>query len=186
MRKRQVPRTFIPSPGLNVTGVQGLKVLSFRKNFLWPSRAIQAPPASLSTVTVRGRRISAGFLSSEFSGPERDVRMTEPSRRTRTATPPSCLRTLSASSVKKANVPWLPFRSGAHMPDSRWPLNFSGGKVMGTLRIVEAMPFSPRIFQKGTLFLMPRISGLESGMRYLPRASVRLGRPIRAEDRSGR
>ena len=72
------------------------------------------------------------------------------------------------------------------MPESRWPLNFSGGKVRGTLRTVQAMPFSPRIFQNGTLLRRPRTSGLDRGMRYLPRLRVRFGLPMRAEDRSGR
>ena len=120
-------RTFMPSPGLKTTGTHGLKVFSFRKNSFSRPISSQAPPFALSSVIASGRRISSGFFSIEFSGPEISVRMTGPSRRTRTATPPSCLRTLSGSSVKKAKVPWLPLRSGAHMPERRWPLNFSGG-----------------------------------------------------------
>ncbi len=72
------------------------------------------------------------------------------------------------------------------MPERRWPLNFSGGKVIGTLSIVLKMPFSPRIFQKGMLLRRPLISGFERGILYFPIDRYFLGLPILAEDRSGR
>ncbi len=72
------------------------------------------------------------------------------------------------------------------MPERRCPLNFSGGKVMGTLRIVLKMPFCPKIFQKGILLRRPLISGFERGILYFPRDRVFLGFPIRAEERFGR
>ncbi len=65
-------------------------------------------------------------------------------------------------------------------------MNFSGGNVMGTRRMVLKTPFSPRIFQNVTLLRMPRISGLERGMLYFPSDRTRLGLPMRAEERSGR
>ena len=165
MRKRQMPRTFIPRPGLEGDRDPGAEGLFLQEELLLALELDPGPAGlGLSTVTVRGRRISAGFLSSEFSGPERDVRMTGPSPADQDgdARPRAC-GPCPASSVKKANVPWLPFRSGAHMPESRWPLNFSGGKVMGTLRIVRRMPFSPRIFQNG--HALPQAADLGLGER---------------------
>ena len=72
------------------------------------------------------------------------------------------------------------------MPERRCPLNFSGGKVIGTLRIVLKTPFCPKIFQKGMLLRRPFISGFESGILYFPMDRFLLGFPIRAEERSGR
>ncbi len=65
-------------------------------------------------------------------------------------------------------------------------MNFSGGKVIGTLRMVLKIPLCPKIFQKGMLLRRPLISGLERGILYFPKDRVFFGFPMRAEERLGR
>jgi len=57
---------------------------------------------------------------------------------------------------------------------------------MGIRRIVLKMPFWPRIFQKGMLFLRPLITGFDRGILYFPRDRNFFGLLIWAEERSGR
>src|SRR5262249_27222548 len=88
--------------------------------------------------------------------------------------------------VQKQNVPWLPFRSGTHMPESRTPSNFSGGNVTGTRITEQKIPALPSQCQKGVPWRMPLIRGLPSGRVYLPNFRVRLGARISADERNGR
>src|SRR4051794_5611224 len=71
------------------------------------------------------------------------------------------------------------------MAESWRPLNFSGGKVMGTRRMVEAMCRSPRICQNVRLLRRISTKGLLSGILYLPILSSRLGLWTRVDDSSG-
>src|SRR5580700_2463768 len=71
------------------------------------------------------------------------------------------------------------------MAESIRPLNFSGGKVMGTRSTVDVTWCSPRIFQKVRLLRRISTEGRLSGMRYLPRLSTRRGSFTRVEDNSG-
>ena len=65
------------------------------------------------------------------------------------ASPPSAF----VSVLKYENVPWLPRRSGTHMPESSRPfLNGTGGNVIGTRWMIEKMFFAPSSFQKCWLF----------------------------------
>src|SRR5258708_31126951 len=103
-----------------------------------------------------------------------------------TRTPPSRNLSPVARVVHKQKVPWLPFRSGTHIPDSRTPGNFSGGKVTGTRITDEKIPALPNQCQNGVPRRMPLIRGLPSGMVYLPIFKVRFGPRISAEERNGR
>ena len=83
-------------------------------------------------------------------------------------------------------MPWLPLRSGTLIAESKVPLNFSAGNVIGTRRIVLTMPWSPRVFQNGWLRRPASISGFPRGMRNGPSGNVRFGGSTRAEASSGR
>ena len=72
------------------------------------------------------------------------------------------------------------------MADSSLPSKGWGGKVMGTRRMVEPMPWSPRIFQKGRLRWRSSRLGEERGIRKRPRLRMRRGLPTRAEESLGR
>src|SRR5579863_9383298 len=87
--------------------------------------------------------------------------------------------------VNCEKLPWVPFRSGVAIAESILPSNFSGGKVMGTRRMVEPIPWFPRIVQKGWLFRRNSMGGRDSGMRKRPRRSTRSGWPTRAEESRG-
>ncbi|OQB57719.1 MAG: hypothetical protein BWX98_01235 [Candidatus Aminicenantes bacterium ADurb.Bin147] len=184
-RNLAIARILIPRPGLNVSPIQGENSPFFKANAL-PEIWIRAVSLAVSIVIRRGSLISAGSRSMVFSGPGRNVSTRLSFTSTGKKTPPSAFWILAGSDVKKENVPWLPLRSGAHIPERRWPLNFSGGKVIGTRSTVLMTPFSPRIFQKGILLRSPWITGLDSGTWYRPIRIVRLGLEIRAEERSGR
>ena len=81
--------------------------------------------------------------------------------------------------------PWLPRRSGTHIPESRWPLKGTGGNVMGTRWIVLRMFFSPSSFQKAWLFCSSLIFGFSSGITYFPMLSTFLALPMSVEDSIG-
>src|SRR5947199_6724693 len=83
-------------------------------------------------------------------------------------TPPSRNLSPSPRVVQKQNVPWLPFKSGTHIPERSTPENFSGGKVTGTRITDEKIPALPSQYQNGVPRLMPLICGLPSGMVYVP------------------
>ena len=84
------------------------------------------------------------------------------------------------------NVPCVPSRSGTHMAESWAPRNFSGGKVIGTRRMVLQMLCSPRIFQNGLDLRIKRSSGLPMGKRYLPILTCLSTVPMRVDDRIGK
>ena len=71
------------------------------------------------------------------------------------------------------------------MAESMRPLKFSGGKVMGTRRMVEAIWCWPRICQNVRLLRRISTSGRLSGMRYLPMLRTRSGSRTREEESSG-
>ena len=100
-----------------------------------------------------------------------------------TRTPPSRNLSPLVRVVHKQKVPWLPFKSGTHIPERRTPENFSGGKVTGTRSTEQKMPASPSQCQKGVPRRMPLILGPPSGMVYLPIFQVRFGPLISAEER---
>ena len=85
--------------------------------------------------------------------------------------------------VQKQKVPWLPFRSGTHMPESSTPGNFSGGKVTGTRMTEQKTPALPSQCQKGVPLRSPLTSDLPSGSEYLPIFRCRLGSLICADER---
>src|SRR5882672_10357462 len=99
--------------------------------------------------------------------------------------PPSRNFPLAARVVQKQNVPWLPFRSGTHIPESNTPGNFSGGNVTGTRITEENTPASPSRCQNGVPLRMPLISALPSGNEYFPIRRCFFGAVICAEDRYG-
>src|SRR5882757_793356 len=90
-------------------------------------------------------------------------------------TPPSRNLSLLTRVVQKQNVPWLPFKSGTHIPESNTPGNFSGGKVTGTRITEQKTPALPSQCQKGVPFRRPLISGLPRGREYFPIFKCRLG-----------
>ena len=65
--------------------------------------------------------------------------------------------------LKKLNVPWLPRRSGTHMPLSSSPRKGTGGKVIGTRWMMLKMWRSPSSFQNAWDFWSSLIRGLPSG-----------------------
>ena len=91
-----------------------------------------------------------------------------PFRSTGIRTPPSRNLSLLARVVQKQNVPWLPFKSGTHMPESSTPGNFSGGKVTGTRMTEQKTPALPSQCQNGVPLRSPLTSDLPSGSEYLP------------------
>jgi len=58
-------------------------------------------------------------------------------------TPPSRNLSQLARVVQKQNVPWLPFKSGTHMPESSTREISSGGKVAGTRMTEQKTPALP-------------------------------------------
>ena len=72
------------------------------------------------------------------------------------------------------------------MADSIFPSNFSGGNVIGNRKIVQSIPCSPRIFQKGLLFRSNSTVGLDVGIRSRPIFRTFRGRSIRADDSCGK
>jgi hypothetical protein len=85
-------------------------------------------------------------------------------RRSTVCSPPVKAALPSFVSVEKnEKVPWLPRRSGTHMPERRSPRNLTGGNVIGTRWMIEKMCRSPRIFQKAVPFWRSFIFGFSSG-----------------------
>jgi hypothetical protein len=72
------------------------------------------------------------------------------------------------------------------MPDSKTPLSFSGGNVIGTLIMELKMPYSSRIFQNGLPFLSSLTFGLPRGIEQLPIEMDLDEFSIFVEDSSGR
>src|SRR5882762_9909504 len=101
-------------------------------------------------------------------------------------TPPSRNFPFATRVVQKQNVPWLPFKSGTHIPESNTPENFSGGKVTGTRTTEQKTPASPNRCQNGIPRRIPCISGFPNGIEYFPIFNRRLGSRICAEERKGR
>ncbi len=101
-----------------------------------------------------------------WSGPTMRERITSPRRRSTVCSPPTKRASPSFVSVlKKEKVPWLPRRSGTHMPESSRPfLKGTGGKVIGTRWMIEKMCFSPSSFQKCWLFWSSFMRALPSGI----------------------
>src|SRR5258708_29728691 len=103
-----------------------------------------------------------------------------------TRTPPSRNLSPTLRVVQRQNVPWLPFRSGTHMPESNTPENFSGGKVTGT-RITELkIPALPSQCQNGVPLRMFLTSVLPHGIEYFPILIAFVGSLSSAEDRNGK
>src|SRR5437588_12113492 len=100
-------------------------------------------------------------------------------------TPPS--RNLSPCTrvLQRQNVPWVPFRSGTHMPESSTPGNFSGGKVTGTRITEQKIPAFPSQCQNGVPRRMPLIVGLPSGIVYLPIFTLLSGPRISSDEGKG-
>ena len=71
------------------------------------------------------------------------------------------------------------------MAESIRPLNFSGGKVIGTRRMVEAICRWPRICQKVRLLRRISTMGRPKGMRYRPSLRILEGSVTREEERYG-
>src|SRR5215469_2702551 len=113
-------------------------------------------------------------------------RQPDPLRSIGTRTPPSRNLSPLPRVVHKQKVPWLPFRSGTHMPDRSTPGNFSGGNVTGTRMMEEKIPARPSQCQNGVPRRMPLMVGLPSGTVYLPILKLRFGPLISAEERNGR
>src|SRR5580765_1306114 len=102
-----------------------------------------------------------------------------------TRTPPSRNLSSDIRVVQRQKVPWLPFKSGTHMPERRTPENFSGGNVTGTRMTELKMPALPSQCQKGVPLRMALISVLPNGIEYLPILICRFGPLISAEERNG-
>jgi hypothetical protein len=101
-----------------------------------------------------------------LSGPTIRDRM-RPSfpRRSTVCSPPVKAALPSRFSVEKnENVPWLPRRSGTHMPESSRPRNLTGGKVIGTRWMIEKMCRSPSSFQKTVPFWRSLMCGFSRGI----------------------
>src|SRR5438309_2112532 len=98
-------------------------------------------------------------------------------------TPPS--RNLSPCTrvLQRQNVPWVPFKSGTHMPESSTPGNFSGGNVTGTRITEQNIPASPSQCQNGVPLRIPLIRAPPRGKVYLPIFKLRFGPLISAEER---
>src|SRR6266496_2297933 len=181
-----MPCAVKPRPALNSTVVQSEYSPTFSVNFSEPTM-MRACCAGASGRISKFTRISLpGFSVSGLSGPGIYEWQTPFRRSTGTRTPPSRNLSFELRVVHKQKVPWLPFRSGTHMPESNTPENFSGGKVTGT-RITELkIPALPSQCQNGVPLRMPLISVLPNGMEYLPIFKCRFGPLISADDRNGR
>src|ERR1700756_2603535 len=92
-----------------------------------------------------------------------------------TRTPPSRNLSPLARVVQRQKVPWLPFKSGTHIPESSTPENFSGGNVTGTRMTELKMPALPSQCQNGVPLRIALISVLPNGMEYFPIFNLRLG-----------
>jgi hypothetical protein len=91
-------------------------------------------------------------------------RMVSPLRRSTVCSPPVCAACPSAVLVlKNPKVPWLPRRSGTHMPESSSPRNGTGGKVIGTRWMMLKMWRSPSSFQNACDFCSSLMRGLPRG-----------------------
>ena len=183
-----MPRTFTPRPALKVSSIHSLYCRSPRWKVGCPSISKVAPRRSPSTVSVKGSVMFGLPATMLLAGPMMRERITSPSRwRRRTVcSPPVCAACPSVLFVlKKPKVPWLPRRSGTHMPESSSPLNFTGGKVIGTRWMVEVMFLLPSSFQKAWLFCSSRMRGLSSGTMYLPMFSTFLALVISVDESIG-
>ena len=104
---------------------------------------------SVSTSTRIGIRIGLISLAEGSCGPVIGQRMVAPERPTIKTSPPASGPESTGSVVQKVKLPWVPFKSGTHIPLRHTPLNSSGGKVIGTRMMLEKMPLSPRVFHHG-------------------------------------
>src|SRR6266496_679450 len=185
-RKRQMPWAVNPSPALNSTGIHSEYSPTFNVSFSEPTKMRACSEPGSGRISNFTRSSPPAFSASGFSGPGIYERQTPFTRSTGTRTPPSRNLSPELRVVHRQKVPWLPFRSGTHMPESNTPENFSGGKVTGT-RITELkIPALPSQCQNGVPLRMPLISVLPNGMEYLPIFKCRFGPLISADDRNGR
>jgi len=97
--------------------------------------------------------------------------------------PNTMLPYLSTSRVEPA---------GRTLSFGKWVFPLSGGEAVQLRRgtpwweILEEHGIPATVVQKGLLFRIRRITGLESGMRNFPSFRIRRGPPICAEERTGR
>src|SRR5208282_3725763 len=181
-----MPCAVNPRPALNSAGIHSEYSPTFSANFSDPTtkRADFAPGSG--RISKFTRSSVPAFSANGLSGPGMYERQTPFLRSIGTRTPPSRNLSLEARVVHRQNVPWLPFRSGTHIPESSTPWNFSGGNVTGT-RITELkIPASPSQCQNGVPFRIALISVLPKGMEYLPILICRFGPLISADERNGR
>ena len=177
-QKRTMPRT-LPMPGLKTSSTQSVySPGSSSTTSSWVSKVSVARLWSSATVMVNGM---------VASGPRMRERITLPLRRSTVCSPPVKAASLPSPVLveKNPNVPWVPLRSGTHMPDSSNPLNFTGGKVIGTRWMVERMFFSPSSFQKAWLFWSSLIFGFSSGIMNFPMLSTFLAALISVDESIG-
>src|SRR4030081_2936067 len=180
-----MPCAVKPRPALNSTVVQSEYSPTFNVNFSEPTmkRACCAPTSGrISNFT----RISLPAVSARgLSGPGTYEWQTPLRRSMGTRTPPSRNLSLELRVVHRQKVPWLPFKSGTHIPESNTPENFSGGNVTGTRMTELKMPAFPSQCQNGVPLRMALISVLPNGMEYFPILICRLGPLISADDKNG-
>ncbi len=147
-----MPRTVMPSPAENGSSTQSLYAPTPSESGSAPSIASASERASSASVRVNGSVIRPPERSSAWSGPTIRERITLPFvRRSTVCSPPTNTAWPSpfVSVLKNENVPWLPRRSGTHIPESSSPfLNGTGGNVIGTRWMIEKMFLSPSSFQK--------------------------------------
>src|ERR1035438_5472689 len=180
-----MPCAVKPMPALNSAVIHSEYSPTFNVNFSEPTekRACFDPNSGLIS---KAMRTSPAFSFSGLSGPGTKERQTPLLRSMGTRTPPSRNLSLDMRVVQRQNVPWLPFRSGTHIPESKRAGHFCRRRVTGT-RITELkIPALPSQCQKGVPLRMALISVLPNGMEYLPILMWRFGPLISADDRYGR
>src|ERR1700676_5245535 len=181
-----MPCAVKPIPALNSAGSQSEYSPTFRVNFSEPTTKRAALDPGSGRISKATRSSVPAFSANGLSRPGMYERQTPFLRSMGTRPPPSRNLSLETRVVHRQNVPWLPLRSGTHIPDSSTPGNFSGGKVTGT-RITELkIPALPSQCQNGVPLRMALISVFPNGMEYLPIFKWRFGPLISADERYGR
>ncbi len=75
------------------------------------------------------------------------------------------------SALNREKEPCVPFRSGVPMAESSRPLNFSGGNVTGTRRMVDRIRWRPKMAQNDSLRRMASTDGRRRTPKWPARAA---------------
>ena len=124
---KRTTRQSLHSPSRSRTGV--------------PSMVTRAARASGSRATCSSAMSDAPLVENSSTGPSRRQVNVSAWESTRSSRPPETSREPPGSdSANQVNVPYVPRRSGVPIPDSVRAVVGVGGKLAGTLKIVQGTP----------------------------------------------